>query len=160
MTTGTLTFFCGKMGAGKTTLSRSIARECKAVLISEDDWLAALYPDCIRTLDDYRRYSALLKPPLKRVIQSILAAGTDVVMDFPANTVAQRNWFRSIFSEIAAPHTLVVIEQPDSVCLERIARRRSEQPERAATDTVAMFEAVTRLFVAPTPDEGFHCVWQ
>jgi shikimate kinase len=39
MTTGT--FFCGKMGAGKTTLSRSIARERKAVLISEDEWLAA-----------------------------------------------------------------------------------------------------------------------
>lgn len=156
MSTGGLIFFCGKMGAGKTTKSREMAQTGNAVLISEDDWLAALYPDRIASLPDYIEYSALLRPPMKRLVQSILSTGTDVVMDFPANTVQQRKWFRSIYSEIGATHNLIYIELPDEVCIKRITTRRVEQPDRSATDTVEMFERVTEYFVAPSPDEGFN----
>lgn len=156
---GTLTFFCGKMGAGKTTRSREIAHKRNAVLISEDEWLGALYPNSIASLEDYIRYTARLKPQMKTLVQSILAAGTDVVMDFPANTVTQRNWFKSIFEEIQAPHELVYIDLPDSACLQQVAKRRVEQPDRAATDIDAMFAQVTKHFVAPTPDEGFN-IWE
>ena len=156
MKRGSLTFFSGKMGAGKTTRSREIAQKRNAVLISEDEWLEAIYPNCIASLEDYIQYSARLKPQMKRLVQSILASGTDVVMDYPANTVSQRNWFRSIFSEIQAPHELVYIDLSDNVCLEQLGKRRREQPGRAATDTVEMFVQVTKHFVAPTPDEGFN----
>ena len=77
-------------------------------------------------------------------------------MDFPANTIQQREWFKTIFSEIQAPHELVYIDRPNKICLEQIAKRRIEQPERAATDTEEMFELVTMYFVAPTADEGFN----
>ncbi|MCB1148027.1 MAG: AAA family ATPase, partial [Leptospiraceae bacterium] len=46
---GTLIFFCGKMGAGKSTLAKQIAEEINGILFSEDDWLAALYPTEIKT---------------------------------------------------------------------------------------------------------------
>lgn len=48
---GTLIFFCGKMGAGKSTLSRQLAEAENCILISEDAWLAALYPDEIKDFD-------------------------------------------------------------------------------------------------------------
>ena len=41
---GTLIFFYGKMGAGKTTKSKTIAQEKNDVLISEGGWLSANYP--------------------------------------------------------------------------------------------------------------------
>ena len=156
MTKGTLIFFCGKMGAGKTTKSREIAEARNAVWVSEDEWLEAVYPQKIASLEAYIKYSALLRPPIKKLVQSILTAGTDVVMDYPANTIQQRNWFRSIFSEIQAPHDLIYIDLPNALCIERLAKRRAEQPERAATDTTDMFEQVTKYFVAPTSDEGFN----
>jgi predicted kinase len=156
MSKGVLIFFCGKMGAGKTTRSREIAQARNAVWVSEDEWLEALYPQKIASLEDYIEYSALLRPPMKKIVQSILKVGTDVVMDYPANTIQQRKWFRSIFSEIQAPHELIYIDLPNDVCLDRIAKRRAEQPERAATDTTEMFEKVTRYFVAPTSDEDFN----
>jgi predicted kinase len=158
MNKGILTFFCGKMGAGKTTKAHEIAQSSHAVLVSEDEWLEALYPRTITSLDDYLQYSARLKPQMKKLVQSILMAGTDVVMDFPANTLAQRQWFKAIFSEIQAPHKLVFIDVPDDVCKGQIAKRRTEQPDRAATDTVAMFEQVTRHFVPPTVEEGFSTI--
>lgn len=156
MNKGVLTFFCGKMGAGKTTKSREISRKRNAVLLSEDEWLESIYPNSIESLEDYIKYSGRLKPQMKKLVQSILASGADVVMDFPANTIPQREWFKSIFSEIQAPHELIYIHQPDETCLEQIAKRRVEQPHRAATDTEEMFELVTKYFVAPTPSEGFN----
>lgn len=156
MNKGVLVFFCGKMGAGKTTKSLEIARERNAVLLNEDEWLASVFPDSIKTLEDYLKYAGRLKPQMKKLVQSILAVGTDVVMDFPANTISQREWFKSIFSEIQAPHELIYIDQPNKICLEQIAKRRNEQPHRAATDTAEMFDFVTSYFVAPTSDEGFN----
>jgi predicted kinase len=156
MNKGVLTFFCGKMGAGKTTKSREISQERNAVLLSEDEWLSSVYPNSIKTLSDYIEYSGQLKPQMKKLVQSILISGANVVMDFPANTIQQREWFKTIFSEIQAAHELVYIDQPNEICLAQIAKRRIEQPERAATDTEEMFELVTKYFVAPTADEGFN----
>ena len=156
MNKGVLTFFCGKMGAGKTTKALEVSHERNAVLLSEDEWLASVYPDSIKTLEDYVKYAGRLKPQMKKLAQSILAAGTNVVMDFPANTISQREWFKSIFSEIQAPHELIYIDQPNDICLGQIAKRRIEQPQRVETDTEEMFELVTKYFVAPTSDEGFN----
>lgn len=156
MSKGVLIFFCGKMGAGKTTKSKSIAIERQAVLISEDEWLASLYPHKISSLKDYVTYSNLLKPQIKKLVQAILATGTDVVMDFPANTISQRDWFRGIFLEIGASNELIYINLSNEECLSQIKKRRAQQPERASTDTKEMFEQVTKYFVAPQADEGFN----
>ncbi|MBM9616751.1 ATP-binding protein [Desulfobulbus rhabdoformis] len=158
MSKGVLTFFCGKMGAGKSTKACEISRAGNAVLLSEDEWLASLYPNKISSLKDYIGYSTLLKPQIKKLVQSILSSGTNVVMDFPANTISQRDWFRSIFSEIEAPHSLVYIDLPNETCLRQISKRCMEQPERAATDTAEMFEQVTKYFMPPTPEEGFNII--
>jgi len=156
MKRGEFVFFCGKMGAGKSTQARKVSIERNAVLLSEYEWLESIYPKKIRSLDDYIKYSNLLKPQMKRLTQSILITGVDVVMDFPANTLSQRNWFRQIFSEINAPHNLFYLDVSNEICLKQIAKRNIEQPERAATDTKEMFEMVTNFFVAPSPEEGFN----
>lgn len=156
MNKGKLTFFCGKMGAGKSTKAIEIAQKSNAVLLSEDEWLSSLYPNKISSLKDYIEYSNLLKSQIKKLVQSMLSSGTNVVMDFPANTLTQRDWFRSVFTEIEAPHNLVYIDLSNEACLKRIKKRREEKPERAVTDTPDMFEQVTKYFIAPTSEEGFN----
>ena len=69
MKKGTLVFFSGKMGAGKTNKSKEIALERNAVLLSEDEWLESIYPNKISSLDDYIKYSSLLKPQIKKLLQ-------------------------------------------------------------------------------------------
>jgi predicted kinase len=155
MSLGKLTLFAGKMGAGKSTMSLEVSKSTNAVLISEDEWLESLYPNQISTLDDYIKLSKLLRPQIKKLAQSILQTGTDVVMDYPANTVAQREWLKRIFSEIGAPHELIYIDSPNDICLAQIEKRRLENPDREKTDTMEMFVAVTKYFVEPAPQEGF-----
>jgi len=150
---GTLIFFCGKMGAGKSTKSKECAIENNAVLISEDEWLSILYPQQILSFDDYIKYSALLRPLIKSHVQKILLTNTNVVLDFPANTLKQRAWLKSISKEIDALHQLIYLDISDEQCLKQIAKRRLEQPERSAFDTEDMFYHVTKYFEIPLESE-------
>lgn len=153
---GTLVFFCGKMGSGKSTKSKEIAEDIGAILISEDEWLSAIYPDEIENFDSYIKYSMRIKPLLKSHVQNILISGINVVMDFPANTKKQRQWFKDIFSDYSIPHKLIYIEADDQLCLNQIEQRKLTNPERHKFDTEEVFHHVTGYFQPPSVDEGFN----
>lgn len=155
---GTVIFFCGKMGAGKSTLATQMAQTRGAVLLSEDEWLAALFPGNIQNFQDYLRYAERLKPPLSQHITQILAAGTTVILDFPGNTVRQRAWFQSLYAPSGFPHELYYVVADDALCLQQLQQRQKEQPERAAFDTEAVFRQVTAYFEPPTAAEGFNVI--
>jgi predicted kinase len=154
--TGRLYFFCGKMGAGKSTKSKQLAIDKHAVLLSEDEWLSSLYPNQIASFEDYLKFSAQLKPLVKKHVQNILSIGTDVVMDFPANTIRLRKWFLDMASEVNASHQLLFLNLNNEQCLRQIAKRRNEQPERAAFDTEAVFIHVSTFFEVPEASEGLN----
>lgn len=46
----TLHLLCGKIASGKSTLASSLATDHAAILLSEDHWLATLYPGQIKTI--------------------------------------------------------------------------------------------------------------
>lgn len=154
----TLIFLCGKMGAGKSTHSKTIASERNAVLISEDTWLDSFYPNQISTFESYLKFSSQMKPLIKSHVASILKAGASVVMDFPANTLNQRLWFKGLISEAGCAHELVYLKASDALCIAQIAQRRIEQPARATFDTEAMFHHVTKYFQEPSQSEGFNTI--
>jgi adenylate kinase family enzyme len=136
---GTLTFFCGKMGSGKTTLAAKLANDTNAFLLSEDVWLEQLYPNQIKTLSDYVYYSNLIKPMVRELVNALLESNTDVVMDFPANTERQREWLCSITDN----YRLYYIDVSDEDCLSRLKSRGKP------TDTEEMFWAMRKHFVKP-----------
>lgn len=146
------------MGAGKSTKSKQLAIEKRAVRLSEDECLQALYPNLIHTFEDYRRYSERIKPFVKDTVQQMLEVGTDVVMDFPANTKRLRQWFLDMAIEVEANHQMIYLNLSDEQCLRQIAKRRIETPERSAFDTKEVFEHVTSFFEAPTESEGIRTV--
>ena len=152
---GTLVFFCGKMGAGKSTKALEMAQEIDAIVLAEDDWLAKLYPEEINNFDDYINYASRLKPLIKTLVQNMLKSGISVVMDFPGNTRKQRTWFKEIFSEFNLPHRLIYLDADDELCLKRIAQRRKTNPEREKFDTEEVFRHVTSYFQPPCATEGF-----
>ena len=156
MDSGTLIFFCGKMGAGKSTKSKQVAAERNAVLISEDEWLETLYPGEISTFDEYLLYSRRLKPLVQIHVEKLLKAGTNVVMDFPANSKRQRTWFKQLISNAESPYEFYYLKTSDELCLKRIAGRQVEQPERAIFDTETVFNQVNKFFESPHESEGLE----
>ena len=153
---GTLYFFCGKMGVGKTTYSIELANEKKAVLFSEDEWLSNLFPGEIHNFNDYIQYSKKIKPILIKHVSQLLRLGISVVMDFPGNTIKQREWFKSIIIESSSLHKLIYLKADDDLCLKHLEKRRLSSPERNQFDTMEVFKQVTSYFQEPSEEEGYN----
>jgi predicted kinase len=153
----TLYLVCGKIGSGKSTLARQLATRPATLLISEDHWTSTLWPDELKTIEDYARLSTRLRTAMKPHIVDVMKQGLSVVLDFAANTVKQRAWARSVMEAAQVPHELHVLDVPDAVCLQRLRRRNaSGTHEFHVTD--AEFAQFTRFYVPPSPDEGFNLV--
>ena len=151
-------FFSGKMGAGKTTYAKKLAKDKNALYLSEDDWLSALYPDEINNFNDYISYSLRLKPMIKDHIIKLLNLGVSIVMDFPGNTVKQRKWLLSIANDANVDHELLYLKASDETCLKHLEKRRKELKNRNQFDTKEVFKAVTKYFEEPKQTEGLKIV--
>jgi predicted kinase len=148
---------CGKIAAGKSTLARRLTEAPATVLVSQDYWLSQLYPDELKSVADYIRYFGRLRAAMSPHLQSLLGAGVSIVLDFPANTVATRQWMRSLYTNAGAGHCLHFLDVPDEVCRARLhARNAAGLHEYAASD--AEFDEITRRFQPPSPDEGFKTI--
>ena len=155
--TPTLHLMCGKIAAGKSTLAKRLAATPGTVLISEDYWLSRLYPGEIVAVADYARCAGRLRDAMGGHIETLLRGGLSVVLDFPANTVANRHWMRGIFDRAGVAHRLHFLDVPDAVCKKRLRLRNAEGSHDFAASE-ADFEVITGYFVAPAPDEGFDVV--
>jgi predicted kinase len=151
-----LHFFCGKAAAGKSTMSKQLASEKNAILISEDLWLTKLYPEEINELPDYVRYSGRLKSAIFDHVANILKQGSSVVLDFPGNTIEQRLWFKSLIEEVGCMHVLHYIVASDSLCKQQLHKRNQDLPEGNAPVTDEFFDLVTSFFQEPSESEGFN----
>ncbi len=157
MSPPTLHLICGKVASGKSTLCADLGSTRGTVVISEDDWLHALYADQMVSLSDYVRCAAKLRQIAGPHIIDLLNAGTSVVLDFQANTVESRRWMRELLAKTNADARLHVLDVPDETCIARLhARNAAGTHPFAATEQ--QFHEVSRHFVPPSPDEGFQIV--
>jgi predicted kinase len=155
MSAPTLFFLCGKMAAGKSTLSRELAARHDTVLLVQDDWLEQLFPGEIQTIPDFVRCSTRLRNALGPHVVALLKRGTSVVLDFPGNTRTQRLWFRELFEQAGVAHELHFIDAPDELCKRQLRQRSQGLPEGAPWTSEAEFDAITAYFQPPADDEGF-----
>jgi len=157
---GKLLFMCGKMAAGKSTLSRSLAAREGAVLLVQDELLESLYPGEFVDFDAFLKYSARLRATLAPHVVSLLSLGMTVVLDFPANTRKSRAWFREIYERAEADHELHFIVASDDLCKRQLKQRSLELKlaPGAKWTTEADFDEVTSYFEPPAPDEQFNVV--
>lgn len=157
MSQATLHMLCGKIAAGKSTLTADLGRAPSTVVLSEDVWLARLFGPEMKDVADYVRCSRRLREAVGPHVQALLQIGVSVVLDFPANTLATRAWMRTLFEAAQADHRLHFLDVPDEVCKARLrARNAAGTHDFAASD--AEFELITRYFVPPSEAEGFTVV--
>ena len=153
----TLYLICGKIGAGKSTLAKKLASRPATLLISEDHWTSNLFADELETIEDYSRLSARLRAAIGPHIVDILRQRLSVVLDFPANTVKNRDWMRSLIADAQVAHELYLLDISDEVCKQRL-RQRNASGEHPFQVTDTEYEQFTLYFVPPSPDEAFNVI--
>jgi predicted kinase len=153
-----LYFLCGKMAAGKSTLAKDLAERENALLIVQDEFLDALYPDEIIDISDFSRCSLRLRNALASHVCALLSKGVSVVLDFPGNTTAQRAWFRGLFERAQVGHELHFIDASDALCKSQLRDRSRHLPPGTPWTTEAEFDAITAYFQPPSENEGFNVI--
>ena len=153
-----LYFMCGKMAAGKSTWARQLAQDHNAVLLVQDDFVAALFPDEVQDIPSFVKYSGRLKNALSSHICDLLSRGISIVLDFPGNTRNQRQWFRELVERASVEHELHYIEASDDLCKRQLRQRSEALPTGSAWTTDAEFELITAYFQPPADDEQFNVV--
>ena len=152
-----LYLFCGKIGAGKSTLAQNLASRSATLLVSEDHWTSILFADELKTIDDYGRLSTRLCAAMAPHIVAILQQGLSVVLDFQANTVSRRNWMRTVITQANVAHELHWLDVPDVICRQRLHERNVRGGHPFQVSDIE-YDQFTRYFVPPDPKEGFHIV--
>jgi len=153
-----LTFFCGKMAAGKTTLARELAERENAVLLVQDEFLEDLFPGEITDIPGFVECSSRLRKALAPHVCALLSRGISVVLDFPGNTRVQRAWCRELFERANVGHELHFVDASDALCKSQLKDRSKDLPPGAPWTTDAEFEAITAHFQPPSEDEGFDVI--
>jgi predicted kinase len=153
-----LLFFCGKMAAGKTTLSKELAEREDAVLLVQDEFLERLFPGEIVDIPSFLNCASRLMDALESYICSLLGKEVSVVLDFPGNTKSQRGWFRRLLEASGADHELHFIDASDDLCKRQLKERSRGLPADAAWTTDAEYDAITAYFEPPSIDEHFNII--
>lgn len=157
MSEAMLHLVCGKIAAGKSTLTAALGAAPNTLIVSEDDWLAALYPGEQNSLEEYLRNAARLRTAITPHLVALLRMGVSVVLDFPANTPASRAWMRTLFEGAGVAHRLHFLDAPDELCKARL-RIRNVEGGNPFTMSDAVFDLFTRHFVPPGEEEGFAVI--
>ena len=152
-----LHMICGKIAAGKSTLAARLAEAPATVLVSEDYWLSRLYGEELKTVADYARYSARLRNVIGGHLETLLKAGLSVVLDFPANTVSNRQGMRTIFEGAGVEHRLHFLDLPEDLCKARL-RLRNAAGTHDYVVSDAEFATITSYFQPPTEQEGLTMI--
>ncbi|MGC5703017.1 ATP-binding protein [Pseudomonas sp. NFXW11] len=152
-----LHLLCGKIASGKSTLAQQLAQAPGTLLICEDQWLAQLYPDLIHSLADYLLHAQRLKNALQPLVIATLRAGTSLVLDFPANTPAQRSWLRALADQAGVAHQLHVLNADEDTCRARL-RQRNALGEHPFNTSEEQFELICRYFEMPRAEEGLELI--
>ncbi len=76
---------------------------------------------------------------------------------FPANTVRNRDWMRSLIAQADVAHELHHLDIPDAICRQRL-RQRNAGGAHPCQVSEAEYDQFTNYFVPPGPGEGFNVV--
>jgi len=118
-----LIIVCGLPGSGKTTYAKQLETELRAIRFCADEWMDALLLDL---WDEAIR--AKIEALQWEFCQRLLALGLTTIIEWGTWGRSERAALRTRAQELGAKVELHYLTAPIEVLLERIERRRMENP--------------------------------
>jgi predicted kinase len=139
----------GLPGAGKTSWARRLEEERKAIRLTPDEWMDALF-DASEV--DGRRW-VLESQMLWGVAARALELGVDVILDYGCWSAEERDLFRTRAQQLGASAEIVVLDLPLDVLWERLRQRNENLPGATFRVSREELEEWNATFEVPTADE-------
>ncbi|MFI5698314.1 AAA family ATPase [Kribbella sp. NPDC051586] len=144
-----LVLIVGLPGAGKTSLARRLEEERKALRLTPDVWMDALF----HTNEFDGRRWVLESELFWGVAARALELGVNVILDYGCWSEEERDLFRTRTQQLGASAEMILLDLPIEQLWERIEKRNADLP--AGTFRISreeLYEWSTR-FEVPTQDE-------
>jgi predicted kinase len=139
----------GLPGAGKTSWARRLEEERKAIRLTPDEWMDALFN---ASEVDGRRW-VLESEMLWGVAARALELGVDVILDYGCWSEEERDLFRTRAQQLGASAEIVVLDLPLQGLWERLEQRNENLPDATFPVTREELEEWNSMFEVPTADE-------
>ena len=139
----------GLPGAGKTSWARRLEEERKAIRLTPDEWMDALFH---ASEVDGRRW-VLESQMLWGVAARALELGVDVILDYGCWSEEERDLFRTRAQQLGASAEIVVLDLPLDVLWERLRQRNENLPGATFRVSRKELEEWSATFEVPTADE-------
>ena len=115
---------CGKLCSGKSTYAKKLQKENKAVILSVDEIMLALFgQDAGEKHDDY---VTVIKEYLYHKSLEIINSGTDVILDWGFWTREERVYASSYFGSNGVAAEIYYIDIDDCEWYRRIEKRNQD----------------------------------
>jgi predicted kinase len=147
---GTLIVLCGLPASGKTTLAKQLERERSALVLSEDVWVARMFPLEAAHDDDLRER---IKAVQWDLAVRVALRGVDVVLDWGLWARVERDDVRAGAAAAGVPLEIRYLDVPREELLRRIAARNAALPPDTFHIEDGQLDEWIALFQPPTPDE-------
>ena len=139
-----LVIVCGLPGSGKTTLSRRLEAELRAVRFAPDEWMEALAVDLY---DEPMR--ARVEALQWKLAKNLLSQGRTAIIEWGTWGRSERDALRLGARALGSAVELHYLAASADVLFDRIQRRGMEHPPITREMVSRWFET----FQAPTPEE-------
>lgn len=147
----------GPVGAGKSTFARQLCQQHGAVPLNLDDWMANLFsPDrpSTQVMEWYIARTQRCLAQLWKISESVLGAGTDVVLEIGLIQRSEREAFYARMGPWARHLVLYVLDAPYEVRRERVQQRNACKGETFSMEVPPhIFELASALWEPPSEQE-------
>jgi len=145
---------CGKICSGKSTWAEKLRKENRAVILSIDEIMLALF--CGNAGEKHDVYVERARGYLYQKSLEIISAGTDVVLDWGFWTKAERDFARSFYGSHGITNEFYYIGVDDDEWRRRIDKRNRDILA-GKSDAYYIDEGLaakfTAIFEKPDPSE-------
>lgn len=152
MSKGKVYVTIGTIASGKTTFTKKVAKDLKAIIINDDAIVMALHGNNYLAYDESNK--TLYKTIENNIMMHALALGRDVIYDMPNMSRARRK--RPIGIAKAMDAKVIAVQFPLKTAEEHAQRRfRSDNRGRTEEDWLKVAQRHIDEYEAPTFEEGF-----
>ena len=122
---GKVILICGKIGSGKTTYAKKLAKERNAVIITQDEFMLGLFGAELykKEPEQYYIYSSWVQEYVKRKAGEAAKAGATVICDNGFWPRSERDELRNLYADMGVACELHYMDTPEELRLINIQKR-------------------------------------
>lgn len=149
----------GPVGAGKSTLGLQLSQERRAVRLTLDEWMTALYGEDARPSEGriqwYMERTQRCLDLIWQLTRRLMEAGTEVVLEVGLIQREPRTSFYFRIDAEAYPHTVYVVDADRDIRRQRVLERNRQKGDTFSVEVPAeFFELASDLWEPPGADES------